>query len=201
MRALEILFPLIIWDSLNKMSQEHRYQDLIRIFNACFASYNTRLVKGEGEPVYLPADSECGYHRIEFAHGYFSSGLHEIAHWCIAGEQRRQLVDYGYWYCPDGRNQEQQTAFEKVEVKPQALEWCFSVASGLKFRVSTDNLNGAPVDRFAFQDKVLQQVEHYLLEGLPPRAQTLVEALQTFYQTPSLQLSLFHPEPRLDVAI
>ncbi|MCC2605906.1 elongation factor P hydroxylase [Planctobacterium marinum] len=152
------------------MVQEHCYQDLIGIFNQCFASYNTRLVKGDGEPVYLPADDACAWHRIEFAHGYFSSGLHEIAHWCIAGEQRRQLVDYGYWYCPDGRNQEQQAAFEKVEVKPQALEWCFSVACGLKFRVSTDNLNGAPVDRFAFQDKVLHQVEFYLQQGLPARA-------------------------------
>lgn len=183
------------------MSDRHDYKDLIRIFNRCFDSYNTRLVKGEGEPVYLPADEHCTYHRIEFAHGFFSSALHEIAHWCIAGEKRRQRVDYGYWYCPDGRDAQQQAEFEKVEVKPQALEWCFSQACGLRFRVSTDNLNGAPVDRFAFQDKVLRQVQEYLRNGLPARAQLLVDALTQHYQSKALCFEQFQPEARLDVAV
>ncbi len=69
---------------------EHDYQDLIRIFNQCFeADYNTRLVRGDDEPIYLPADAERTYHAIYFAHGFYSSGLHEIAHWLIAGPQRR----------------------------------------------------------------------------------------------------------------
>ncbi|WP_338293454.1 elongation factor P hydroxylase [Planctobacterium marinum] len=183
------------------MANRHQYQDLIQVFNTCFEDFNTRLVKGEGEPVYLPADGDCHYHRIEFAHGFFSSALHEIAHWCIAGEARRKQVDYGYWYCPDGRNEQQQAEFEKVEVKPQAIEWCFAVACGLQFRVSTDNLDGAPVDRFAFQDKVLQQVAAYLEQGLPTRAQMLVDALHKFYHTPTLSLADFQPEPRFDVAV
>lgn len=174
----------------------HDYRDLIRIFDSAFSALNTRLIKGEGEPIYIPADDSCAYHRIEFAHGFFSSGLHEIAHWCIAGIERRKLVDYGYWYCPDGRDEKQQAEFEKVEVKPQALEWCFSVACGLPFKVSTDNLNGAPVDRLAFQDKVLTQVAVYLQSGLPKRAAELIEVLRDFYQTPTLALTQFHPEPR-----
>src|SRR5690606_39383874 len=52
---------------------------------------------------YLPASEPDGLARVVFAHGFFASALHEIAHWCIAGDYRRTLHDYGYWYCPDGR--------------------------------------------------------------------------------------------------
>ncbi len=54
-------------------------QRLIEVFNRCFAvSHNTLLVSGDDEPVYLPADEQCEYHRIIFAHGFFASALHEI---------------------------------------------------------------------------------------------------------------------------
>lgn len=82
---------------------------LIELFNTLFVPlHNTVLEHSPDEPIYLPADSTHAHHRICFAHGYFASALHEIAHWCIAGEARRQLVDFGYWYAPDGRNAEQQ---------------------------------------------------------------------------------------------
>lgn len=99
------------------------------------------LVKGDFEPEYFPATPDQ-LARIQFAHGFFNSALHEISHWCIAGEQRRLLPDLGYWYAPDGRTQEQQTLFEQVEIKPQAIEWLFAQAFGRKFRVSLDNLTG-----------------------------------------------------------
>ena len=57
----------------------HQYEDLIRLFNETFLSCeNTILVKGEDEPIYLPADQTSAHHRIVFAHGFFQSGLHEI---------------------------------------------------------------------------------------------------------------------------
>ncbi|PPS58814.1 hypothetical protein CRX72_23640 [Pantoea sp. BRM17] len=62
------------------------------------------LIKGDDEPIYLPADAESPWHRVVFAHGFYASALHEISHWCIAGDARRQQVDFGYWYCPDGRD-------------------------------------------------------------------------------------------------
>lgn len=173
----------------------HGYQDLIRIFDDCFAaSFNTRLVAGSDEPVYLPAGAQCNYHQVVFAHGFYASALHEIAHWCIAGEKRRLQEDYGYWYCPDGRNAKQQAEFEKVEIKPQALEWLFSVAAGTRFRVSTDNLNGAEPDRAGFTQNVRKQVAVYLKQGLPPRAAHFVQALQLFYQTKPIQLADFSNE-------
>lgn len=84
---------------------QHDYTNLIEMFNCTFLdSYNTELILGGDEPVYLPADDGHRQHRIVFARGYFASALHEISHWCIAGEERRLVEDYGYWYEPDGRN-------------------------------------------------------------------------------------------------
>nr|WP_231889151.1 elongation factor P hydroxylase [Mangrovibacter phragmitis] len=168
-----------------EVMETHHYEQLIEIFNGCFAEdYNTRLVKGTDEPIYLPADSEASYHRVVFAHGYYASALHEIAHWCIAGEARRKLVDFGYWYCPDGRDEATQHQFEDVEVKPQALEWMFCVAAGFAFNVSCDNLSGDfEPDRIVFQRRVHQQVMHWLSASVPARPARFIAALQQYYHS------------------
>lgn len=162
----------------------HHYQDLIRIFDNCFdKKYKTRLVAGDDEPFYQPA-GELPYHQVVFAHGFFASALHEVAHWCIAGVERRQQFDYGYWYEPDGRNASQQAQFEQVERKPQALEWLFSLCAGSPFQVSVDNLGGAEVDRHAFTLAVHDQLTAYILNGLPERAQVFARALAAYYGQP-----------------
>jgi elongation factor P hydroxylase len=154
---------------------------LIALFNNTFADFNTRLVLGSDEPIYLPASKHCSYHQIVFANGFFSSALHEVAHWCIAGDKRRLLEDYGYWYCPDGRDAQQQFDFEKVEIKPQAIEWAFTEAAGRQFQVSTDNLNGAEPDREGFTANVAAQLAHYKQVGFPHRAQRFISALATTF--------------------
>ena len=162
----------------------HDYADLIRLFAECFSeSENTRLVAGDDEPYYQPA-GELPYHQVVFAHGFFASALHEIAHWCIAGVQRRQLFDYGYWYQADGRNAEQQALFEQIERKPQALEWLFSLCCGAPFQVSVDNLSGIEVDRAGFTEAVREQLVDYLGHRLPARAEQFAKALAAFYQQP-----------------
>lgn len=175
------------------MSTQHHYQQLIEIFDRCFADdFQTRLIKGDDEPVYLPADETSPWNRVVFAHGFFASGLHEISHWCIAGAERRKLVDFGYWYCPDGRDEATQNQFEAAEIKPQALEWLFSVAAGFPFNVSCDNLDGdCEPDRIAFQRKVHAQVMTYLEQGIPARPARLIAELQAFYTTPPLTAALF----------
>ncbi len=177
----------------NKKMDKHHYQQLIDIFGECFSSeYNTRLIKGDDEPIYLPADEHVPYHRIVFAHGFYASALHEISHWCIAGAQRRLLVDFGYWYCPDGRDDDTQKQFESVEIKPQAFDWLFCVAADFPFNVSCDNLNGSSEpDRIAFQRRVHAQVMTYLEKGIPPRPARFIRALQAFYHTPSLTAEHF----------
>ena len=106
--------------------------------------------------MYSPADVCCSYHQIIFAHGYYSSALHEISHWCQAGKNRRLLEDFGYWYMPDGRNEKQQKCFEQVEIKPQAIEWAFCLAANKSFTVSADNLNGFQADVNSFKQKEMQ---------------------------------------------
>ncbi|MDY6815028.1 MAG: elongation factor P hydroxylase [Pseudomonadota bacterium] len=163
----------------------HSPNDLIMLFNDLFREpFRTILVRGGSEPEYLPADRPSGLARVVFAHGYYASALHEISHWCIAGEHRRTLHDYGYWYCPDGRTAEQQRAFEQVEVGPQAQEWLFSVAAGSRFHISVDNLSGdGASDEQQFRANVLAQAERYLAGGLPSRGQQFLDALKSFYGT------------------
>lgn len=176
------------------MANLHQVSDLIDIFNDCFGiSFNTRLVLGNDEPIYLPANaSDIGidakpYAQVVFAHGYYASALHEIAHWCLAGEERRKEIDFGYWYTPDGRTKAQQEAFQKVEIKPQAIEWALCLSAGFKFNVSCDNINGDEFgkqpDRHEFQQEIYNQVLKYLERGFPPRATFLMTKLAKFYQS------------------
>ncbi len=165
---------------------QHTLADITHIFDGCFAEeYNTRLIKGGDEPIYLPATEEQPYNAIVFARGFYSSALHEIAHWLIAGTERRKLEDYGYWYEPDGRSAERQREFEKVEVKPQATEWILAQAAGFRFYASSDNLNGNPGDTAPFKQAVYEQVKRYIENGLPKRTEKLRRALCDFYQTPT----------------
>lgn len=169
---------------MNQVQERWTLADITALFDGVFAKhYQTRLVRGEDEPLYRPADNDTPYHQLIFARGYYASALHEISHWCIAGEKRRQLEDYGYWYSPDGRNAEQQAAFEQAEIAPQALEYWFTKACGRYFHVSVDNLGGeVEVDRVAFHKRVMAQAERYAIEGLPHRAAAFHHALDAYYQ-------------------
>ncbi|WP_304996672.1 elongation factor P hydroxylase [Salinispirillum sp. LH 10-3-1] len=174
---------------------QHDYQDLIRIFNDLFLpTLNTELVAGDGEPIYLPADAQYPHHRIVFANHFYSSALHEIGHWLVAGPERRLLEDFGYWYKPDGRTAEEQIEFERVEVKPQANEWMLSVAAGHPFHFSADNLSTGLGASHAFKCHVQQRVWSLLDNGLPERLRVLVERLTAFYGRAPLQRDCFSIE-------
>ncbi|BBP45654.1 elongation factor P hydroxylase [Thiosulfatimonas sediminis] len=165
----------------------HQTETLIELFNQTFIPhFNTELVCCQPEPIYLPADQKYPRHRIIFANGFFASALHEIAHWSLAGPQRRLLEDYGYWYEPDGRSAERQLEFEKVEVKPQALEWIFSQSAGFIFQFSADNLAAGNQASPNFQNAVLQQVQQYLNCGLPERAAIWQNVLQQHFRPTNL---------------
>jgi elongation factor P hydroxylase len=137
-------------------------------------------------------------HRLYYRSDYFASALHEVAHWCIAGERRRQLADFGYWYAPDGRSPQQQSAFEAVEAKPQALEWLFSLACGYRFRISVDNLGATQAgehDTAPFRQRVLAQARAWQQSRLPPRAELFFSALSLEFGT-----GLKPGDPELDLA-
>ena len=163
----------------------HNPDDLIRLFNDCFLqSHNTILAYGKDEPLYLPANEHQPHNIIYFAHGFFNSALHECAHWMIAGKERRKLIDFGYWYVPDGRNAEQQALFQQVEVKPQALESMFSQATGSKFEFSFDNLDAPVEDYEQFKNAVTKQMLEYQQNGLLGRARVFYRALLKYSQKP-----------------
>ena len=167
-------------------SQEQRYDifaatRLEQVFADCFAEkWRARLTGGAAEPLYQPAAGEGDYHLLHYRSDYFASALHEVAHWCLAGEARRQLPDFGYWYAPDGRSPAQQRAFESVEYKPQALEWWFSKACGYRFKISIDNLHcpdPEPGDPDSFKRRIFKQANDWQYLGLPPRAHLFFDGL------------------------
>lgn len=173
-------FSNINIDDHSQYSFEHSEQTatdwLIQVFNRLFADQKVILARSSGEPEYFPAHDNSPA-RIEFAHGFFASALHEISHWCVAGEKRRTLSDFGYWYAPDGRSAAQQQAFERVEIKPQALECLFTLACGRTFQVSQDNLFATfDTSSSTFANDVYLQVEEYLAKPhiLPRDAKVLL---------------------------
>jgi len=171
-------------EQFNFLANNAALDKLLYVFHQQFERlYNTRLVGGGAEPLYRPGveGRPC---EIVFTRDYFSSAMHEVAHWCIAGKERRQRVDYGYWYRPDGRTAAQQRKFEQVEVKPQALERIFSFASGHTFRVSADNLHGDVGASTEFVDAVHRQTIAYCEAGLPERAKSFALGLAMAFECP-----------------
>lgn len=168
------------WQNINKHDDLQLTDWLIDLFNQLFnqptIKIPTILVRGQHEPEYFPSDGSRPA-RIEFAHGFFSSALHEISHWCIAGSHRKLLRDFGYWYEADGRSEKQQFAFEQVEIKPQAIECLFNMACNRYFYVSQDNLNANfDTSNSTFASDVYQKSLNFLNhpERLPPDALSLI---------------------------
>jgi elongation factor P hydroxylase len=159
------------------VSQQPLGEALVGVFNRVFqATDATILLGGADEPYYVPGAPSVVYFREDFDR----SALHEIAHWCFAGPARRGLRDYGYWYAPDGRNADQQSAFYSVEVKPQAIEALFCEALELPFAVSVDNLTvdaNCP-EIIDFKAAVDRQIVRFRQQWLPDRARRFNEALK-----------------------
>lgn len=168
------------WQKLDKTDDKALTDWLISLFNAIYnhdsRAVRTVLVRGDGEPEYFaPTDDTPA--RIEFAHGFFASSLHEMSHWCVAGQKRRLLDDFGYWYCPDGRDEATQKQFEQVEIKPQAIECLLNLALGRYFYVSQDNLNADfDTSNSTFAQDVFDKAHDFLKnsQSLPPDARRLI---------------------------
>lgn len=141
-----------------------------------FSDYRTELVGGFDEPFYQ-AFTNHQVAQIQYRYDFASSALHEVSHWCVAGPERRQLDDFGYWYAEDGRSLEQQRAFERMEVLPQAYECIFHWAAQMRFDVSVDNLTLPDYDATPFRDAVLMRVATLLENGLPERVERFATAL------------------------
>jgi elongation factor P hydroxylase len=162
------------------MPEAERLAAVCARFHRLFAErFQVRVTGGFHEPFYR-APTPFAKGEIQYRHDYLNSCLHEIAHWLVAGPERRQRDDFGYWYAPDGRNAEQQAEFFRNEVKPQAMECALAEACGAEFRISVDNLSGDAQgghDLQLFANRVACQKAIWEKSGFPARAQELLEAL------------------------
>ena len=153
---------------------------LCRLFDGLFLEREgTQLRGGAPEPLFCPgfgAAPAVIYFRLD----YQASALHEVAHWCLAGARRRQRVDYGYWYAPEGRDAAQQAAFFAVEAAPQALESLFCEALGVPFSPSVDNPGAPAPDLAPFLSALHEHRQRWQAKGLPSRAARFRDALAAF---------------------
>ena len=146
------------------------------LFNREFESTeSTVLVGGGEEPFFAPGHPS----RIVFRADYVRSALHEVSHWCVAGMRRRRLADYGYWYSPEGRSGERQSAFFAVEARTQAIEAIFCDALGIPFAPSIDNVSADLCDAEleVFSRRICQWQDQFCSVGLPSRAERFRKAL------------------------
>lgn len=151
------------------------------VFAACFASHpdldrRARLVRGGDEPLYRPPTRHRPWAEVVYARDLAASCLHEAAHWLRAGRDRRHLVDYGYWYEPDGRDDAAQARFEQAEIEVQAIEWILAACAGVRFHVSADNLR-SPEPSVAFRNAIGAAVRRRLDLPLPGCLAQLAHAL------------------------
>ena len=148
---------------------------LINLLNNQYLNnFNTVMVGGFDEPFYK-ASTESQAAEIQFSHNYIRSALHELSHWCVAGVERRKIDDFGYWYASDGRNQQQQNEFFKVEIKPQAIEWAFSIVLGVRFEASVDNLNTKVDGIDVFKKNLKKQLLSYCDNSFPKRTDEILK--------------------------
>ncbi len=176
----------------SSLKHEIKAAQIVEIFNQCFADrYQTELVGNAEEPFYEVTES--GGSTIYFCHDYPASALHEVAHWCVAGAKRRAKNDYGYWYS-GVRDADRQKSFEAVEARPQALEWVFSRALGIDFKVSADNLNLPDYDLDPFRRTVRLALEAQFKRGLPDRASIFAAALAQLGQNSGYDRLHFYPQ-------
>ncbi|WP_417667262.1 elongation factor P hydroxylase [Pseudidiomarina sp.] len=123
------------------VSDDECCQYLICAFSGVF--HDLKIIGGAGEPFYL-APKENKDAIIYFRSNYPRSLLHEVSHYCLAGDRRRRIDDFGFWYSPCGRTAEEQSRFEIVEARPQGLEKAMCEIVGLRFSPSLDDFSGSP---------------------------------------------------------
>jgi elongation factor P hydroxylase len=171
-----------------------RIQWIEHLNNTVLHHHGTRLLGGFPEPYYKAATTGS-LAEVQFTRDYERSALHELGHWCIAGKQRRLINDYGYWYVPDGRSDEQQRLFYAVETKPQAVEKHFCAALGVSFEVSADNLgNYSQPDIDEFSHRVNEQYRIYQANGFPPRAVGIYSCLRQWHIQSAEQSRATNPQ-------
>ncbi len=129
-------------------------QQLAWQFNRTFNRSHRVLCLGAAQdPSYDPG-TPGGYAILRYRQDFAASVLHEVAHWCLASGEQRQLVDLGLHYIPPPRCSQAREVFFKSELPVQALESVFAAAAGLMFQVSADDLSCPAQELVQFAEDV-----------------------------------------------
>ncbi len=160
---------------------------LIQTFEAIFPTLQIR--GGADEPFYQAPKSGHSA-MLFFREDYTRSLLHEMAHYCLAGNRRRQLDDFGFWYTPCGRDAHQQAEFERVEARPQGLEWVFCELLDLPFSPSLDDFSGRPPSPEFLENLKAAYIE--MKERPPTTAKRAICGLQSYAKTLGVMGSTAH---------
>ncbi|WP_148212534.1 elongation factor P hydroxylase [Hahella chejuensis] len=157
------------------VGDDERCQYLIDAFSGIFPGL--KIIGGAEEPFYV-ASKENVSAIIYFRSNYPRSLLHEISHYCLAGDRRRNIDDFGFWYSPCGRTSEEQAMFESVEARPQGLEKAMCEIVGIKFSPSLDDFSGRPPSQGFLED--LDTAYREMLTSPPPTAAKALCGLKTY---------------------
>lgn len=161
---------------MNQVLSDDEYcAQLIAILASVLPSLT--LQGGADEPFYEAATNDKNA-ILYFRDNYPRSLLHELAHYCLAGDRRRLLDDFGFWYSPCGRSAEEQLQFEAVEARPQGLEKVMCELVGLKFSPSIDDFSGRPPSELFLQQLEIAYQE--MRNNPPVTAQKVLNSLMDF---------------------
>ncbi|MGB1237142.1 MAG: elongation factor P hydroxylase [Pseudomonadales bacterium] len=130
------------------LSDDEYCAALIEVFAEVFPALT---ICGDADEPFYRAPQAGEKAVLYFRSNYPRSLLHEMSHYCLAGDRRRQLDDFDYWYTPCGRSADEQLAFERVEARPQGLEKRFCELAGLTFSPSLDDFSGRPASEVFLQ--------------------------------------------------
>lgn len=149
---------------------------LCQYLTATFESAFPHLkIKGGADEPFYKASTTHEKAIIYYRSNYPRSLLHEMSHYCLAGNKRRLIDDFGYWYTACGRNAEEQLLFEQVEARPQGLEKAMCRALGIDFSPSLDDFSGRPAST-----SFLQNIDfHYqqMISNPPTNAKKALDML------------------------
>lgn len=165
------------------MSVDPTLATILHAFQCTFPELD--IQGGAAEPFYQAPKADRTA-TLFFREDYVRSLLHEMAHYCLAGDHRRELDDFGFWYHPCGRSAAQQKQFEAAEARPQALERIFCETLGVPFQPSLDDFSGRPISPV-----FLEKLENAYIEfhrQMPPTATRALEGLKT-HAVPCLRCS------------
>lgn len=148
------------------------------LINAFANIFPNLTFKGGAEEPYYSAPKGGMNAIIHFRSNYPRSLLHEVSHYCLAGDRRRDIDDFGYWYSECGRTKEEQQRFETVEVRPQGLEKAMCDIVGIKFSPSLDDFSGRPPSDIFLQG--LEDAYCEMVSNPPSTAQKVLSGLMSY---------------------